>query len=88
MALILRKKILGEKNIETANSYRNVAATLQGLGRLTEAYRYYLKAMKICLILRDERGITRCYSSIASVLQSVGRLEEAYAQYLKALKWL
>ncbi len=85
--LAIRRKVLGEENPDTADSYNYLALNLHAQGKYQEAEVGYRKALTIWRkVLGEEHPDTaRGYNNLAGSLQAQGKYQEAEEGYRKAL---
>jgi tetratricopeptide (TPR) repeat protein len=83
----INRKVLGEEHPGTANSYNNVAFTLNAQGRYKEAEEGLQKALAIYRKMFGEEhpDTARSYNNVAFNLKAQGRYKEAEEGLQKAL---
>jgi CHAT domain-containing protein/tetratricopeptide (TPR) repeat protein len=85
--LAVRQRVLGEDHPDTAQSYSNLASSLNAQGKYAEAEAVYRKALDICRkALGEEHPTTaKNYNNLAANLNAQGKYREAEAIFRKAL---
>jgi hypothetical protein len=77
--LEIRLKVFGEKHLDVAESYNNIAANLESQGKDTDAQDQYEKARGIYRVVRgeDHPDTARVYNGIGVILFAQGKHTEA-----------
>ena len=86
-ALAITLKALGEDHPDTANSYNNLATTLDGQGKYAEAEAMFRQALAIRLKALGEGhpDTANSYNNLAETLRDQGKYAEAEAMHRRAL---
>lgn len=89
-SLALRKKELGENDLQVASSYASLASLLRTLGRYEEATRYLNKSIEVnTKVLGDHHPkVAMSYLDLGSLLSELGNNEDVMRYYEFALRML
>lgn len=88
-ALNIRKLLLGEWNLEVADTYINLGHCLNYIGDFEKALEFHRQALAIRLDLspNNQSKIAQCYNNIGLSLGDHQKYEEALQAYQKALDY-
>jgi tetratricopeptide (TPR) repeat protein len=78
-ALEIRKKVLGDDHIETANSLNNIGGLLQVMGEYRSARPFFEKALKI-----RKQKLGELHPDTATILDNLGHLLQLMGDYQSA----
>lgn len=86
-ALKIRKKVLGEKNLETVNSYDNIGSVFYKVGNYHEAIKYYRKSLKIQRKIFGEICLDNAdkYSGIGFLYKNIDEYDKSIWFYRKSM---
>jgi tetratricopeptide (TPR) repeat protein len=86
-ALVIRRNVLGEDHPDTAQSYNDLAYSLNAQGKYAEAQRHFEKGLAFTrkALGEDHPQTAICYNNVAYNLHTQGRYAEAQPLYAQAL---
>ncbi len=86
-ALDIRKKVLGEDNLDLAETFNDFAGLYQAQGKYEEAEKFYNKALDIRkkVLGKDDPDLAETFNDFAGLYQAQSKYEEAEKFYNKAL---
>lgn len=87
-ALDIQKRVLGNSNVQTAQTYNDIGMTYNALHRQQEAVEHCKKALEIrrAVLGKVHKYTAELYSTVAMRLKDLGNLDEALEMVLKALE--
>jgi tetratricopeptide (TPR) repeat protein len=85
--LRIRRKVLGEEHIETANSLNNLAVLLHAECKYDDAKRYYQDALVIYKVLLGDLNadVAASLNNLGALYDDLGNFEEARSYYESSL---